>query len=66
MDDDRLIGSPDHLTPDKRKLLLVEKNWYLLNLSVGSNNLLNNLYPARRRLGRLVHLLRLELYDLGR
>ena len=66
LDDDRLVCSSDHLTPDKRELLLVEKYWYLLYLSVRSDDLLDDLYPARRRLGRLVHLLWLELNDLRR
>ena len=66
LDDDRLVCSSDHLTPDKRELLLVEKYWYLLYLSVGSDDLLDDLYSARRRLGRLVHLLGLELNDLRR
>ena len=66
LDDDGLVSSSDHLTPDKRELLLVEKNWYLLDLAVWPNDLLDNLDPAWRRLAGLVHLLRLELYDLGR
>ena len=65
LDDDGLVRPPDHLTPDKRELLLVEKYWYLLYLSVGSDDLLDDLYPARGRLGRLVHLLGLELDHLG-
>ena len=65
LDDDRLVGSSDHLTPDKRELLLVEKNWYLLYLAVWSNDLLDNLNSPGWRLGGLVHLLRLELNDLG-
>ena len=64
LDDDGLVGSSDHLTPDKGELLLVEKNWYLLNLAVRSNNLLDNLNSPRWRLGGLVHLLRLQLNDL--
>ena len=64
LDDDGLVGSSDHLTPDKGELLLVEKNWYLLYLAVRSNNLLDNLNSPRWRLGGLVHLLRLQLYDL--
>ena len=64
LDDDRLVGSSDHLTPDKRELLLVEKNWYLLYLAVWSNDLLDNLNSPGWRLGGLVHLLGLELYDL--
>ena len=64
LDDDGLVGSSDHLTPDKRELLLVEKNWYLLYLAVGSNDLLDNLDATRWRLGGLVHLLGLELDDL--
>ena len=66
LDDDGLVCSSDHLTPDKRELLLVEKYWYLLYLSVGSDDLLDDLYSARRRLGRLVHLLGLKLNDLRR
>ena len=64
LNDDGLVGSSDHLTPDKRELLLVEKNWYLLDLSVWPNDLLDNLDPAWRRLAGLVHLLGLQLDDL--
>ena len=64
LDDDGLVCSSDHLTPDKRELLLVEKNWYLLDLAVWPNDLLDNLDPAWRRLAGLVHLLRLELDHL--
>ena len=64
LDNDGLVGSSNHLTPDKGELLLVEKNWYLLDLSVWPNDLLDNLDPAWRRLAGLVHLLRLELDHL--
>ena len=64
LDDDGLVGPPDHLTPDKRELLLVEKNGYLLYLAVRSDDLLDNLDPARGRLAGLVHLLGLQLDDL--
>ena len=64
LDNDGLVGSSDHLTPDKGELLLVEKNWYLLYLAIWSNDLLDNLNSPGWRLGGLVHLLGLQLYDL--
>ena len=54
----------DVFLPDEGELLLVEEDGYLLNLSAGSNDLLDNLDTAWRRLGRLLLLLRLELDNL--
>ena len=60
-----MAGAADHLGSDELQLLLVQHDGDLLDLPAGPHDLLDNLDPAGWRSGRCVHLLGLQLDDLG-
>lgn len=57
-------GITSHLSSNQLQLLTGQLNWELLNLSVSSDNLLNDLNATRRGRDVIDHLCWLKLYDL--